>query len=390
MKILITSDLGYPYIGGGESYVINLSKALIDLGHEVHWATSRIEQTPKTEDYEGIRIHRMRILFPKSYLFPGRHTFPLTSFIPLVKLSKNMDILQFTTFLAGTIGAKVGKFAKKPSILFCHEFFGKLWKTIGQSKFERNLFPHIEKYIAKQKYTWALTPSEYSKMTLAMAGYPENEITVIPHGIDKIFTEDVSGLPLRKKYSLEKYKLFGYTGRLSIKGTGQSKNLLGLLEATKLVVKEIPDARLVLGGSGFDDIKKHISSMGLNKYVVYVGKRPFNEVPQFYSMCNTIVCPALSDGYCFVLGEASACGIPIVATDQGSHPERIIDGKNGFITQKAPQSIAEGVIKILKSKRLEKSLGEQGKKMYRKESWEKVAKKYIEIYETVINKYKYK
>jgi len=390
MKILITSDLGYPYIGGGESYVINLSKALIDLGHEVHWATSRIGNTSEKENYEGIQIHRLRILFPNSYLFPGRHTFPFTSFIPLVRLSKKMDVLQFTTFLAGTIGAKVGKFAKKPSILFCHEFFGKLWKTIGQSKLERNLFPHIEKYIAKQNYTCALTPSEYSKMTLARAGYPENEITVIPHGIDKIFTKDVSGLPLRKKYGLENHKLFGYTGRLSIKGTGQSKNLLGLLEATKLVVKEIPDARLVLGGSGFEDIKKHISSMGLEKYVAYVGKRPFNEVPQFYSMCNAIVCPALSDGYCFVLGEASACGVPIIATDQGSHPERIIDGKNGLITKKDPESIAEGILKVLKDKKRSERLGEEGKKMYRKDSWKSVAKKYVDVYEGIIKGYKNK
>ncbi len=390
MKILITSDLGYPYIGGGESYVISLSKALIGLGHEVHWATSRIGETARTEDYEGIKMHRMRILFPKSYLFPGRHTFPLTSFIPLVRLSKEFDVLQFTTFLAGVIGAKVGKVAKKPAILFCHEFFGRLWKTIGQSKLERNVFPHIENYIAKQDYTWAMTPSLYSKMTLARAGYPEKEITVIPHGIDKIFTEDVSGTPLRKKYKLGKNKLFGYTGRLSIKGTGQSKNLLGLLEATKLVIKEVPDAKLVLGGSGFDDIKKHIESMGLENNVVYVGKRPFNEVPQFYSMCDVIVCPALSDGYCFVLGEASACGTPIVATGQGSHPERIVDGKNGFITTKEPESMAKSIIKILRDKKLAGKLGEEGKKMYRKDSWKSVAKKYVDVYENTIEKYRNK
>lgn len=94
---MIASDLAYPYVGGGESYVIQLSKALIELGQDVHWVTSRIAGTKKYEKFEGIDIHRVPILFSKHYLFPGRHMFPLTG-IPFVSnIAKKMDVLQFNT-----------------------------------------------------------------------------------------------------------------------------------------------------------------------------------------------------------------------------------------------------------------------------------------------------
>src|SRR3990172_3262859 len=102
---MIASDMGYPYVGGGESYVIQLSQSLIDLGHEVHWLTSRIPNTTKEEMYEGIHMHRVPILFQRRYLFPGRHSFSLTSIVPGVKLAKEMDVLQFNTFVAGLSGA---------------------------------------------------------------------------------------------------------------------------------------------------------------------------------------------------------------------------------------------------------------------------------------------
>ncbi len=51
MKILIMSDLAPPYLGWGEVYVSELGFQLVNMGHEVHWLTSRIPHTSDLENY---------------------------------------------------------------------------------------------------------------------------------------------------------------------------------------------------------------------------------------------------------------------------------------------------------------------------------------------------
>ncbi|MGH9922282.1 MAG: glycosyltransferase [Nitrososphaerales archaeon] len=58
---------------------------------------------------------------------------------------------------------------------------------------------------------------------------------------------------------------------------------------------------------------------------------PYEDNPRFLKSCN-VVCPALSDGFCFLTAEVSACGLPVVTTNVGAHSERVIDEKTGILT----------------------------------------------------------
>jgi glycosyltransferase involved in cell wall biosynthesis len=80
MQILLVSDLGPPYIGGGERYLLELSTRLASLGHEVHWCFSQLPGTKKEELYQGVHIHRISIPFSQHFLFPGRQFFPFRLF----------------------------------------------------------------------------------------------------------------------------------------------------------------------------------------------------------------------------------------------------------------------------------------------------------------------
>jgi glycosyltransferase involved in cell wall biosynthesis len=388
MKIMISSDLAYPIIGGGESYIINLGSRLVELGHEVHWLTSKIPNTKPHEIFEGIHIHRIPIFFPKHYVFPGRQSFFLTSILYGINLAKQMDVLQFNTLVPAPFSWIIAKYTRKPSLLFCHELFGvKLWRKIGQNLFEKTVYPVMEKLIATAPYDWFACPSEYSKKTLINYGAPAEKITVIPHGINfKLFHPRLSD-ELKKKFNLEDKKpLIGYTGRLKIGGTGQSKNLIMLLKALKIVVKKIPDAVLVLGGPDFEEISKVIMKLGLEKNIVYTGPRPYNEVPKFMAMVDLVVCPAISEGFCFMLAEASACGKPVVATNAGAHTDRVINNKTGILTSVSPESFAQGIVKLLENPKEAERFGKNGARFTKKFTWKKSVKKHLEIYEMLIDK----
>jgi glycogen(starch) synthase len=387
MKVLIITDVAPPILGGGEVYVTELGAHLTKLGHEIHWLTCKMPNTKEYELYHGIHIHRIPILFTNSFYFPGRQTFPIMLRFKRLDFVQQMDVVQTNTLVAGYSGWRIAKRYNKPSLLFCHEFFGALWNTIGQNLMERKVYPLIEKRIAKSPYDWYACPSEYSKSTMITAGSPEDRITVIPHGVDhELFNRDADATYFRKKFGLENLLLFGYVGRLRIKSTTQSKNLIALLRATKIVTDQIPDARLVLAGGGYqEEMKPVVHNMGLDKYVIYIGNIPYEENPKFLRMCDAIVCPAVVDGFCFLLAQASACGCPVIATDAGSHKERVIPGKTGYLVRLTAEEIARTIVQTISDVDMIQSLGEEGHRNTAGLTWEKSAKKHIQLYEMLIS-----
>lgn len=388
MRILISSDLAIPHIGGVELYILNLATRLVELGHEVHWMTSWIHGTKRYEILKGIHIHRVPILLKNRLAFPGRQTYSITSILPGIKLVKRMEVFHANTLVPGPFSWIIAKYARKPSILFCHELFGDLWKEIGQDWLEKRLYPFIERFMAKAPYDRFICPSNYSKRKLIECGAAEDKIVVIPHGIDfSKFNNKRDRINYRKIFGLTKYKLFGYIGRLRIRKTTQSKNLIGLLKAVPHVVKSVPEARLVLCGMGFEELKPIIKKLEIEKYVIYVGEeysKDFEFNPHFLKMCDVIVCPAFSDGFCFMLAEASACGRPVVATNAGAHPDRVKN--NGILTKTTPEDIAEGIVRVLTSKKLASKFSKNSSIYARQFTWEKSVRQHLRVYEELMPK----
>ena len=383
---MILSDLAPPYLGGGETYVTNLGRELVRDGHEVHWVTSRLPNTRAHQFYEGIEIHRVPILFSRRFLFPGRQTFAFAAVIRNLPFIKNVDVVQANTLVAGYTGWRVARSYGKPSLLFCHEFFGRLWERIGQNAFERRIYPEVEKRIARSPYDWYACPSEYSKSTLVEAGAPEERITVIPHGIDqRIYNRDGNGSALKRKLGADNLKLFGYLGRLRVRKTTQSKNLKMLLEATRIVIREVPDSKLVVAGQGYEELAPVAKRAGLQDNVLYAGEIPQGKNSEFLQMCNVIVCPALSDGFCFLLAEASACGVPLVATRAGAHPDRIVHGKTGLLADTSAEALAESLIHLLQDNQLAEQMGKEAAKHSLNLSWKTSARQHLSIYESLIS-----
>ncbi len=386
MRILIISDLSPPVVFGGiENYIINLSKNLIKRGHEVHWLTSKLPNTQYEEDFEGIKIHRTYIPFSDHYLFPGRQLFFLTSLIKGVRLAQEMDVIHVNTLVPGFLGWIIAKYSGKPSLLFCHEFYGNLWHSFGQNTFEKIAYPFFEKLTALGAYDIFACPSTYSKNSLMRYGVAEEKIEVIPHGVDFSYMDKSKNY--RKEFNLENNLTFGYLGRLDQRGTGQGKNLKGLLEATQYAIKELPDAKLVLGGSGFNGLRLQIKKLGIEDNVIYLGEIPRNGTTSFMDACDAVVCPALSDGFCFLLAEASSCGVPVIGTNLGSHAERIQNDINGILVNSNSQSIADGIIKVLKNAELADTFGKNGIDITKGLDWEKSTQKHLEIYQRIVNKH---
>jgi glycosyltransferase involved in cell wall biosynthesis len=378
MKIAILSDLYHP-LGGGEIYSLRIEEELLKKGHEVIHLTSRTKGTKEIENFHGIKIIRAWIPFSHDFMV-GRFFFPFTCFSKIDDL-KDVDLIESITYPAAGTGWIFGKLLGKPNILFCHEFFRDYWKYMRSGFFQKQLYPILENIIGHSPYDWAITPSEYSKRSLVDAGFDRKKISVIYHGLDSKFQPGVK-TNWRKKYNLEDKKVFGFIGRL--RDFGQ-KGLNYLLEATRLVVQEIPDARLVLAGSGSEYIVPLINKMKLAKFVICLGRIPDGTESQFYSMLDVFAGASIAEGFGLVYAEASRCGKPVAATNGGSIPEVIINGKTGIIVPiRNPKALAEAIVKLLEDQKLAKKMGKNGVEYTKKFTWENSVNQHLEVYEKII------
>jgi len=379
MKIGIISDLFYPHLGGGEVYSLTIEKEFLKHGHEVIHLTSQIKGTKEKEIFNGIEIHRVPIPFKDDFM-KGRFFFPFLNFSKMDVL-KDVDILQTITYPAAVTGWAFARLLGKPNVLFCHEFFRKYWKYMRSGFLQKRLYPIVENFIGHIDYDWAITPSIYSKKSLSDAGFDSKKITVAYHGIDSRFKPKIKS-NLRQKYGLEGVKLFGFIGRL--RDFGQ-KGVDYLLEATKIVVQEIPDAKLVLAGSGFEYVKPIIKKLGIEKSVIYLGRISDSMVPKFYSMLDVFAGASIAEGFGFVYAEASRCGTPVIATNSSSIPEIILNGKTGILVPiRNSKALAEAIIKLLNDQQLSRKMGKNGAQYTKKFTWENSVKQHLEVYEKFV------
>ena len=110
------------------------------------------------------------------------------------------------------------------------------------------------------------------------------------------------------------------------------------------------------------------------------------EVSELFQRASVVVLPYIDASQSGIVPIAYAFKKPVVVTNVGSIPEVVDDGKTGFIVPpRDSKALADAIIKLLKNDKLRKEMGEHAyKKMKEELSWDKIAKKTIEVYKEAI------
>jgi len=113
--------------------------------------------------------------------------------------------------------------------------------------------------------------------------------------------------------------------------------------------------------------------------LISVYKRPQSEIPIYMNACNVLVLASDWEGSSNVTKEAMACNLPVVSVDVGDAREMINGTMGCFICERRPVSIANGLLKVLRS-----NTGTNGRERIQHLASESVAKQIIEVYKKVI------
>ncbi len=119
-----------------------------------------------------------------------------------------------------------------------------------------------------------------------------------------------------------------------------------LLQAVKMLQKDIPDIQLVLVGDGQErkDFELLAQGMGLKNRVSFAGRVSLDELPRYYTMADLLILPSIHQGEAFgmVLLEAMASGVPVVASNLPG-VKTIAERAGVTVPKKDPVSLAEAI-----------------------------------------------
>ncbi|MFN3551366.1 MAG: glycosyltransferase family 4 protein [Endomicrobiia bacterium] len=240
------------------------------------------------------------------------------------------------------------------------------------------LFPHFPtKY---RFYTYKLLPKIIKKCQkiITVSNILKKEISkifevelqkiaVIYEGIDQeiFYPADNQKIEMFKK----QYQINGdYI--LTVGHSHPIKNFSGVVTSFVIVQKNY---KINLVVAGYIDKKIEIPDG-----VKYIGHVSNEQLYLLYSGAKCFVFPTLHEGFGLPPLEAMSCGCPVVVSNKGSLPEVCGDAAV-YVDPYDPQSIAEGVLKVLTDKNLRDHLIKKGFEQVKKFSWENSVYKFIEM-----------
>ena len=371
MKIAYVYDAVYPWVkGGAEKRIYEISKRLVEMGHEVHWFGLKWWDGEKDIVKDGIYLHGIGE-WDNLYV-GGRRSIPEGIYFGLKTLTglrDNFDVIDCQEFpYFPCFSAKVHSMVTRSVLVITwHEVWDDYWyEYLGGCGF----FGRVVERLTSKLTSRNIAVSEGTKRGLRIIGV-RKDINVIPNGIDFKRIEMI-------KYSKEESDII-FAGRLI-----KEKNVDLLIKAVKLVCNEIPDVKCIIIGNGPEkrELTKLVYDLKMDNNIKFIGfLENHDHVISYMKSSKVFVLPSTREGFGIVALEANACGLPVVTVNHKRNAacELIVDG-SGFICELSDCSIAEKISMALGRENMRDVCIENARRF----DWRVVSKKVIDFYEDAL------
>lgn len=161
---------------------------------------------------------------------------------------------------------------------------------------------------------------------------------------------------------------FSYTGpadsmtAITVSRLSPEKDLLTMIEAIQLVIKSIPQFRLLIVGDGPERkrLEQKTAALNLGSHIRFAGER--NDVPHLLTQAGFYVSSSLTEGISLTLLEAMSVGLPIVATSVGGNPEIVQESETGILVPPASASkLANAITQMCHQQQSWQYMGKQAR-----------------------------
>jgi glycosyltransferase involved in cell wall biosynthesis len=202
-----------------------------------------------------------------------------------------------------------------------------------------------------------IAASEAIRKLLVADGVPADRTTTVHEGIDVDHVLAAPRVNVHQAFWLPHHApLVGNVAAL-VPHKGQRH----LIEAARLVVREVPDARFIILGEGElrEQLERQVRDHHLEKHVLLPGFR--TDVLGCIKGFDVFAMSSVTEGLGTSLLDAMACSRPIVATRAGGIPEIVEDGQNGVLVEPRDHAaMARAIVGLLKDEGTRQRMGAAG------------------------------
>ncbi|TRW74001.1 glycosyltransferase family 4 protein [Lactococcus lactis] len=320
--------------GGAENYSEELANILEKMGYTVEIYCSRDKGEQNLPNYEqrtekiSVRRFNSPLNFLPLSIFP-MHWYYLTKGRRNSNyVIENQSVMpMFTTIYKESILTVIHHLTGKDYI----RKQGKIKGSIGII-LENILMPLIYR---RQNI---LTVSQHSKESIVAVGFNKNKIKVIPPIVQKS--------PTNVLYSSKRKNIISYIGRYT--GRTGNKRIDDVVEIMPMILKKIPDAKLIIGGSikRKEELTEIINKNNLQSSVEFKGFLKDDEKSDILSKSKVFASPSYQEGFGITYVEAQSYGTPVVGYEIPGLDT--VPPEAGFMVEKGNKyKLASSIIELL-------------------------------------------
>ena len=342
------------------TYVHDINRHLVSLGHEVTVVTPGNPGLADEEEFDGVRVIRFPMELPEDLTY-GKVA---QSKVGAIARAKRIATMAGYTFKQALAGIRAGrKFSPDivhghwaiptgPAVIACARYLrvpavitmhgGDVYVNEEQGyNFPKRWYvrPILRRTLRAADALTAI--SEDCREHALSAGAPAGNIELIMNGADlRRFTPlepDGPGSEQREDTIFACRQLF------------PRKGVRFLLKAFSGLCGDFPRASLIIAGDGIERpvLVQLAAELGIADRVRFLGWVPNAELPQYYRAAKFSVIPSLEEGFGIPAAEAMGCGIPVIASDAGGLPEVVEHGETGLIVPKGDVPALESAMRTL-------------------------------------------
>mgnify|MGYP006278848517 CR=1 FL=1 len=364
MKILVHCIYFPPEVGGLESHVYYLCRALVEMGHQVDVVTSRSQPGLAPEEVmDGIRVFR-------SWL-PGRNpagwaAHALASVPRTRLLAMEADVIHAQAFPSVVPCMAGRRISRAPLVATFHTSH---FLTRAGSP----LWAPVLGYLVRAPDHALAASSEIARVAEALA--PGVSVEALTNGVETSFFRPVEPAlsPSGRPRILVPRRLFRKNG------------VEYFVRAMPLILAQMEvDAVLVGDGPERERLEALAGSLGVDERIRFMGKQPHERMPALLSSGSLAVVPSLMEATSVAALEAMACGVPVAASAVGGLPEIVDPEVGGLFSPGNPEALAETVLTLLRDPELPEKGRRARERVVARWSNRRLAERHLEIYENLL------
>ncbi|MBA3738288.1 MAG: glycosyltransferase family 4 protein [Actinobacteria bacterium] len=206
-------------------------------------------------------------------------------------------------------------------------------------------------------------------------------VSVLHPGADvERFRPDLATEDIRQRHGFGDRPLIVCVSRL-VPRKGQDV----LITAMRAVQRRVPEAALLIVGSGPDEARlRSLAERAPTRSVTFAGEVPEEDLPRYYAVgevfampCRTRLAGLEVEGWGNVFIEAAACGRPVVVGDSGGSREALVHGETGLLVDGSEvEGVADALATLLEDPPYARRLGKNGRaRVEREHTWPRVAER---------------